>query len=267
MSGFPLEDLSSFRARAIYIAERIETRSLETASVLGITPLTFTAGESGCAVVFRYGVVVLFNLSALEEVSFLRQLEGLLSQRFEHADAEELEIRVQADGREGMKGSRCYLKEVDLERIQVIAEILARNAVLTHYEPRVAEAFESIEPLAVEIKGRGRYHKRAKELLSHIGESLLIEQKMVGRVEVGEKPEVLWDSPALEGLYGRLEDEYELRERQIALERKLALISRTAETVLDLLQTWRALRVEWYIVILIVFEIILTLYEMFVKGH
>jgi uncharacterized Rmd1/YagE family protein len=267
MSGFPLENLNAFRARALYIAERIETRSLETTSVLGIAPLTFTAGEAGCAVLFRYGVAVLFNLTSLEEVSFLRQLEGLLSQPFEQVVTEELEIRIQPDSREGMKGNRCYLKEVDLERIQVIAEILARNAVLTHYEPRVAEAFDSIEPFAIELKGSGRYHKRAKELLRHIGESLLIEQKMVGRVEVGEKPEVLWESPALEGLYGRLEDEYELRERQIALERKLALISRTAETVLDLLQTWRSLRVEWYIVILIIFEILLTLYEMFLKNH
>ncbi len=265
MSGFPLAGLNSFRARALYIAERIDTRSLETTSVLGITPLTFTVGEAGCAVVFRYGVIVMFNLSSLEEVSFLRQMEGLLSQPFGHVEAEELMIRVQSDSREGMKGNRCYLKEVDLERIQVIAEILARNAVLTHYEPRVAEAFDSIEPLAIELKGRGRNHRRAKELLRHIGESLLIEQKMVGRVEVSEKPEVLWDSPALEGLYGRLEDEYELRERQTALERKLALISRTAETVLDLLQAWRSLRVEWYIVILIVFEIILTIYEMFIR--
>jgi uncharacterized Rmd1/YagE family protein len=35
--------------------------------------------------------------------------------------------------------------------------------------------------------------------------------------------------------------------------------------VQDLLSTRHSLRVEWYIVILIVFEILLTLYEMFIK--
>jgi uncharacterized Rmd1/YagE family protein len=48
----------------------------------------------------------------------------------------------------------------------------------------------------------------------------------------------------------------------MALERKLELVSRTAETLLDLLQDKRTLRVEWYIVILIVVEIVLTLYEL-----
>ncbi|MDH4275078.1 MAG: RMD1 family protein, partial [Gammaproteobacteria bacterium] len=87
--------------------------------------------------------------------------------------------------------------------------------------------------------------------------------KIVGRVEVEEKPDILWEHPELERLYQRLDTEYELRERHNALERKLALISRTAEILLDVMQTKRGLRVEWYIVILIVVEIMLTVYSMF----
>ncbi len=89
---------------------------------------------------------------------------------------------------------------------------------------------------------------------------------MVARVEVSEKPEILWDHPELERIYLRLQDEYEVRERHLALERKLDLIARTVETLLDLLQHDRSLRVEWYIVILIVVEIFLTLYAMFTGG-
>jgi uncharacterized Rmd1/YagE family protein len=87
----------------------------------------------------------------------------------------------------------------------------------------------------------------------------------VGRVEVREKPEMLWENAELERFYPRLEREYELRERAAGLERKLDLISRTARTALDLLQQQRNLRVEWYIVVLIVVEIMLTLYGMLAK--
>lgn len=84
---------------------------------------------------------------------------------------------------------------------------------------------------------------------------------MMGRVEVSEKPELLWDHPEHERLYLRLEDEYELSERHAALDRKLSLLSRTAQTVLSILQDKRTLRVEWYITILIVIEIFITLGE------
>ena len=89
---------------------------------------------------------------------------------------------------------------------------------------------------------------------------------MVGRVAVGEKPDVLWDRPGLTRLFSRLEDEYELQERKLAVDRKLDLISRTVETFADLLQNKRALRVEWYIVVLIVIEIVLTLYQLLFLG-
>ena len=89
----------------------------------------------------------------------------------------------------------------------------------------------------------------------------MIEGKMIGRVEIAEKPELIWDHPEYERLYLRLEDEYELTERHAAVDRKLALISRTAETLLSILQNQRSLRVEWYIVVLIVIEIVITLID------
>jgi uncharacterized Rmd1/YagE family protein len=76
---------------------------------------------------------------------------------------------------------------------------------------------------------------------------------------------VLWENPELDRLWKRLESEYEIGERQIALERKLEMLSGTAETLLGMLQDRRTLRVEWYIVILIVVEIFLTLYELFFR--
>jgi required for meiotic nuclear division protein 1 len=76
------------------------------------------------------------------------------------------------------------------------------------------------------------------------------------------------DISSLSGrLYLRLEDEFELSERAEILDRKVELISRTVSTTLDLLQTQRGLRVEWYIVALIVFEILLSIYDLFIRSR
>jgi uncharacterized Rmd1/YagE family protein len=60
----------------------------------------------------------------------------------------------------------------------------------------------------------------------------------------------------------RLADEYELRDRDRALDRKLEIISRTVETLLGLVQTRSSMRVEWYIVLLIVAELMLAAYSL-----
>jgi uncharacterized Rmd1/YagE family protein len=153
-----------------------------------------------------------------------------------------------------------------VESLQVVADVLAKSVVLAYYEATLAGVFDAVEPLAAGLRQGGRRIPKGPDLLRYVGDTLLIQHKMVGRVEVGEKPEVMWERPELSRLFARLEDEFELSERRLAIERKLELISRTVGTLLELQQNRRALRVEWYIVVLIVFEIFLTLYQMFVAG-
>ena len=256
---------NTIKARALFIGERIDLRALETTHRLATAPMVVSAGEQGCAVMFRYGVVVLFALGPLEEVSFLKQVESLVGERFSRPEVEEVEIALDPNKGEQVDSGMIYLHEFSIERLQILADILAKSVVLAYHEASIARIFDQIEPLAVGLQQEGRGWRKSEELTRYIGGALLVDHKMVGRVEVGEKPELLWERPELERLYARLEDEYEIRERHLALERKLGLISRTAETLLDLLQHHRSLRVEWYIVILIVLEILLTLYELFVS--
>ncbi|NIR58262.1 MAG: hypothetical protein GWO02_01435 [Gammaproteobacteria bacterium] len=172
-----------------------------------------------------------------------------------------LEVGVDADRPERFESDgRLMLQAANTERLQVVADVLAKSVVLDHYEQRVADAFDQVEPIAVDLQRFGSSRRRGRALLAHIGTTLLIQHMMVGRAEILESPEILWEHPEFERLYLRLRDEYDLRERQMAIERKLEVISRTAETELELLQNKRSLRVEWYIVILIVVEIVIMLY-------
>ena len=149
-----------------------------------------------------------------------------------------------------------------------MADILGKSVVLARYETTVAQTCDRIEPFAAELAKERTGSRMSRELLSHLGSALLIEQQMVGRVQIDDTPELLWDRPDLERLFARLRDEFEIMERYTALNRKLELVSRTVETALGLLQARRSHRVEWYIVLLIVFEICLTLYQLiFLGGH
>lgn len=260
---FPLTGRESIRVRALFLGERLDLRALDSASLLASAPMTVEVHAQGCAVLFRYGVVVLFEVPPLVEVEFLASLQPLLAQPFERPDVEEVTLRVSAGAREKIEGDVVWLQELAVERLQLVAEVLARNVVLDRYEGSVEREFDRIEPLALGLKRRRFPRTLARGLLEHIGGVLLSQQRMVGRVALSEKPELLWDHPGLERFYSRLEDEYEIRERHLVLEQKMELISRTAETVLGLLHARRSLRVEWYIVILIVVEILLTLYELF----
>jgi uncharacterized Rmd1/YagE family protein len=249
--------------QAFFLGERIDLKSLTAGDRLAVLPLVIKAGESGFAVLFRYGAVVLCNLTASEVSQFLDDLKPAITEPFAEPETETAELQINLGEAFRIKHGTIFLDSFTVENLQVVADVLAKSVVLAHYEASIANYFHRIAPLAADLHHQGPGGRQDKELLRHIGDTLLIQHKMVGLVAMGEKPETLWERPELERLYSRMEDEYEISERHLALQRKLELISRTAETVLDLLQRNSSQRVEWYIVILIVVEILLTLYDMF----
>jgi uncharacterized Rmd1/YagE family protein len=250
--------------RALFLGGRLDIKPLERTDNLATLPLVVSAGERGCAVLFRYGAVVLFGLNEVEEFSFLSYLAPLVFEPFAEPETEAAVLKLdQVAGK--VDNGVIWLREFAIDQFQIVADVLAKSVVLAHYEMGTAKVFDQIEPFAEGLQRTTRDERWGKELLRQLGRALSIQHKIVGRVEIIDKPELLWDAPDLERIYLRLENEYEIRERQVALERKLDLISRTAETALDLLQHNTGLRVEWYVVILIVVEIMLSLYELFLK--
>lgn len=253
--------------RALFIGEKLDLRTLENTKYLGNSPLIIAAGEHGCAVLQRYGAIVLFGVNPSEEAAFVNNLQPWVTKPFEEPEVEEARVKLNFDGKETLTDNDIIeLKQFSIERLQIVADVLSKSVVLSHYENAITLIFDKVTPIAASIKKFGNGRHEAEDLLKLIGNNIMIQQTTIGLVEIEDKPEQLWDYPNLERLYARLEDEYEIGERNKALERKLELISRTAQTVLDLMQHRSAVRVEWYIVILIVIEVLLNIYELFFMG-
>jgi uncharacterized Rmd1/YagE family protein len=253
---------TDFKARALLVGERIDLRSLSVSDRLATDPVAIAAGANGIAVLFRYGAIVLFNVAPLEEADLLRQLQPLVHLPYANPETESLEIHIDPGTREGMTGNTLTLADYAIERFQLVADILSKSTVLAMYEARVSRSFDLVEPFAVSLQKGSQSASSGSELLKQIGVAVLSEHNLVGRVEVIDKPEIIWEHPNLERVYSRLEDEFEIRERHLALERKLNLVSRTAQTVLEVLQSRRTFRLEWYVVILIFVEILLSLVQL-----
>jgi required for meiotic nuclear division protein 1 len=258
--------LPQITAHALQIADRINTAGFE-GQVLSSTPLAVRVGSAGTAVVFRYGVVVLMGMSAQDESDFLARLKPRLFGLITPHEEEVAKIQVAREAEEPIPvGGPIEVKELSLERLLIVADALAKSVVLGRGEREITTVFDTIEPFARELATLGRTSKNRTDMLKLLGEALLVQHRVSGRVAVGEKPDVLWDRPDLERLYARLEDEYELSERVETLNRKLAVISETATTLADIIDSKRSLRLEIIVVILIAFEIVIGFYDILTRS-
>ena len=260
----PLPGRGPLHLRAHAVGDRIDTASLSLGEALVRRPLVVAAGERGLALVFRYGALVGVELAPDEERGVLERLAPAVTGPFPAPEQETLVALVDPDAREERVDDqgRLVLRQADLERLQVVAEVLAKSTLLAAQEARMTDTFDRIEPLAERMRSGRAPGGREGPLLAQLGEVLLNQIRTTGRVEVTEKPEITWERPDLDRLWERLVAEYELVERERALSRKLELATDISGTLVDLAMERRTLRVEWYIVLLIVFEIVLVLLEM-----
>jgi uncharacterized Rmd1/YagE family protein len=260
--------VDSLPVRSICLGSAIDVRRLRRGPNLTGSPLTSPVGESGRAVFFRYGAVVLFGVGPDDEDEVLRDLSLQVTAPLDRPIVETTElVRVPPGGTEGVDGNRIAVEDFTLPRLQIVAEVLARSVVLDRFEGKAAAAFEAIQPVAVALKQARVRRPHGRLVAKLLGDVLVDRQEMIGRVEVTENPDLLWEHSEIGRLYAKLMDEFEIADRYEALEGKHAAISEAAETVIEVLHSRSSLRVEWYIVILIVVEIFLTLYEMFWQGH
>src|SRR5260370_34737317 len=135
--------------RAILLGERIDTRGLEDPEPLATAPLALRCEPSGIAVLFRYGVVALFEVSPSEERRFIDRLMPRVIEPYDPPEIDELRVAIRADAEEQMGADgTTTLRDLSVERTQLVADALAKSLGLAPYEPRIPSASDPIEQLA-----------------------------------------------------------------------------------------------------------------------
>ena len=252
------------RARALLLGDRINTSNLERDGIISNTPLTYRVGAKGFVTLFRYGVAVLTGLTTQQEEEVLASLQPRLIRPVVPPEEEIGLIGIDANQDDQiLPGGPISLKTLTPEHLIIIADALSKSVVLARDERDVEGVFELVEPLAQQLADKGATTGGRRAIIKHIGNTLLVQHRVSGRVAVTDKPDVVWDRHDLERLYARMQDEYELKERAEALSRKLGLIAETAEVLTDIIDTKRSLRLEIIIVVLIAVELAIAGYHIF----
>jgi uncharacterized Rmd1/YagE family protein len=255
-------------ARALLLGDRIDTAGLERSDMISATPLAFHAGTHGFVALYRFGVAVMIGLSPLEEDDVLASVKLRVFGPHEHIDDETAILEISPEHDDKIPpGGRIAMKDLSSQRLLVVADALAKSVSLGRDEREVNAVFDIIEPFAADLAKNGRVPWKRRGMLKLIGQTVLVQHRVSGRVAVEEKPDVLWDRPDLERLYTRLEDEYELKERGETLTHKLETIVETARTLTDMIDANRATRLEATVVFLILAEILLSIGQIMLLRH
>jgi len=144
-------------------------------------------------------------------------------------------------------------------RAGVVALTVAQSAAMEYYEGIVESLFARTGKLVEPLESRGTVPFRTRQLHKFIGEAVGTRNEVLTVLHLLDKPDAVWDDPALDRIYADLRAEFELVDRYAALEAKLRGVQESLELILDVARDRRLFLLEAAIVFLIVLEILLAL--------
>ena len=221
--------------------------------------LAFRMPSGGEVYIYPFGAIVFRDASAAERDAELARLGRARPGLTSATVIEEFTVREDPGGKATVSAGALTIDKLNADRSTVIALTVAQSAAMEYYERIVEEMFARTGLVVDRLEVRGSVPFRTRPLHRFIGTAISTRNEVLSILHLLDKPDEAWGDPGMDRIYDELRAEFDLVDRYQALELKLRSVQEALELVLDVARDRRLVLLEGAIVLLIVFELLLSL--------
>lgn len=250
------------QVQAFRIGDKIKIKQLQKALLFTPTmkePYVIQYAKNKYIVLFKYGVIVFWGLSRGEVNQTMGKIAEYVVSPLDEPNVEEMNIKIAK--KEHISTEHIHLTELSIEKVAIISEVLSRSVAMDYFEHEVEKVLNGFGDITHGLAERGKISLSSKELLQKVGFAMNIQHLVVSQLALLDKPEITWESGNLDRFYNDLSDEYEIKVRYVTLSKKLEIIFRDIEFIMNFLDTRRGFFMELIIIALIAVEIVIFFFE------
>jgi uncharacterized Rmd1/YagE family protein len=157
---------------------------------------------------------------------------------------------------------RVIVPEANLPVVDIVALVMAQSVAIDYYTEDVQFVLAKTDEITSVLQLAGRIPGRVGDLVKFIGSCIATRNGVISTLALFDKPDATWENEQLDRLWNDVRHMLELDERYRTLEVKLAMIQDNLVLLVDLSQQRRTLRLEVTVAILILFEIVVMIWQM-----
>lgn len=230
---------------------------LDTSNLKGIINQT----ENKYVHLFYFGSMVFVNMEFHEINDFIRYLQKIekgIATLKAYTDDYSIDIDIGAEME--VTNEKTILKEFDPVLLQIISTVIARSVALDMIEADMEAAFDKVEDI-IENLNKGRLSMNDKEMAQTSSRILRFKYNTLSYIMLLEKPAILWDNEDIDDIYLKLTKLFELKERYEKIKHKTETLLDITDVFSGIAHANRGAKLEWIVIILITFEILITILE------
>ncbi len=216
-------------------------------------------------IITRYGVATIVNWSKILEEKVLAMLSPFVDNPYPITENfEESEVSIVPHSPITALFDKTILPRFDEKALLIIGLLLSQSVGLESYEKRIEFLLEKLNKQIRELR-KIRFFLPLSPFVHNTVEMMDFEQEIISNLGVLDKPDATWENKDLDYLYSKLGDNLEISDRTRILSEKIGVLRRNTEIALNIINAHKEYVLELAIVGLIVFEILISLWEKIVK--
>jgi uncharacterized Rmd1/YagE family protein len=218
-----------------------------------------TLQPDGGIYIYPFGAVVTQDVSPERREAELARLHRARPGLTAQVVREDYSVLEDPGCQTGIENGMMHVDVLTPARAGVVAMTVAQSAAMEYYERIVEQLAARTARLVDRLESRGTVAWQTRPLHRFIGEAISTRTEVLGVLHLLDKPDETWEDSAMDRIYDDLRAEFDLGDRFTALELKLRSVQESLELLLDVARDRRLVLLEMAIVILIVFELLVSL--------
>lgn len=220
--------------------------------------------EYQMVLVFSFGSIVFINQTHDEEITdflnYIHSFEPELDLKNVNRYSDDYSLHVRET--ENIELNDEYVVVPDYEHFypELISTVLAKSVALEKTEEQLGKIHDKLETMIDRLE-KGKLRIGNKELARTTAKIVRHEYNTLAYIMILDKPDITWTSSTAGEFYDRMTEFFELNDRYKILKSKTEILYNIMDGFSTISHSIRGLFVEWIIVSLIIFEILLTLLE------
>lgn len=233
------------------IEERYKCTIIKDAIIINIK------NEEQQIILFKYGVFVCWGVEFENIKFFMDFLKNYEINSFEIPFNEELNFKLESEFK--INFDTIYLNDLSNISKIAISQALAQNVKLEQFENELLTTIENSSNIPMQLATNGKINLSKKNISKKIGELFLVKSKINLHYDLLDTPEFFWEYPEFENQYIIMIKYLDIKSRVEVLNKKLEIIQELLHVLGDEQKHKYSSFLEWIIIILIAFEIVINL--------
>jgi required for meiotic nuclear division protein 1 len=233
-----------------------------------LNPVTFTPSAPGDGVgVYLYYLGGMVFLNCSDDI-VARCIEGLkqhldqLKEQPQLRFREDYQLEINPTIEPSITNDSAIMPEFKQELLEIICFVIAKSVALERIEEHVDAVFDEVGVMINRL-GQGVLELSDKQLAKLASSVLGFKYTSIAHIMVLDKPESTWDDAEADRFYLTISNLFELRPRYQEIKHKAETLLDVTDVFSTLSHARRSARLEWIIIILIAFEIVMALWQKF----